>query len=62
VYETILTAFIIIDKGDKVTTVDVPKGTYEVTQSYELFLANDDEDKRSERFTPGTVYTKIVGK
>jgi hypothetical protein len=49
-------------KGDKVTTVDVPKGTYEVTQSYELFLANDDEDKRSERFTPGTVYTKIVGK
>jgi hypothetical protein len=42
--------------------VDVPKGTYEVTQSYELFLANDDEDKRSERFTPGTVYTKIVGK
>eukprot|EP00029_Vermamoeba_vermiformis_P009516 TRINITY_DN4766_c0_g1_i1.p1 TRINITY_DN4766_c0_g1~~TRINITY_DN4766_c0_g1_i1.p1 ORF type:complete len:331 (+),score=112.34 TRINITY_DN4766_c0_g1_i1:29-1021(+) len=49
-------------KGEKVTTVDVPKGLYEVTQSYELFLANDDEEARNDRFTPGTVYTKIVSK
>lgn len=49
-------------KGDKVTTVDVPKGWYEVTQEYELFLANDDEAMREDRNKPGAIYTKIVAK
>jgi hypothetical protein len=42
--------------------VDVPKGVMQVTQSYELFLAEDDETKRNERLHPGAVYTKVVAK